>query len=532
MEYITGAYAMKNELLNGINKCVIYCRVSTLNQVTDGSGLETQESLCRQWAARNNMHVERVFSDAGKSGGKLDGRDALAGMVSVLERTKERHVVLFFDVKRLAREIVDFGLMRRRIENRGHLIATCQDGILDQSPQEHFITGINVLNGQLERELNAVRVKDFMLARALQGYWQFQLPWGLKFAGARKGKEVIADEPYASIIRQAFEGYANSKLEQITDVRDFVNKQRAALGMNPFTMTQTTDMLKNQMYTACFPYKKWEIETRVWAHVEPIVDMAIFQRVQDRILNRKRFHKNKYNKDNPVFPLKGYVVCGYCGRPLTASHSTGRHGKSYGYYQCQNKNCECRKDMYIQPQVIHKDFEALLARITPAKNDIALIRALARDIYNERMAEHNADYNEKERRVANIDHEIADLFANYQKAKSDAIRNLCEQNIERLTVEREALKSELNAPREQLMPFDQALDIVLAITGSPLAVWREADLSLRRVVLNIYFRGHLSYNKKEKFRTPEIAPIFKMLSEFQGSKSNMVPVVGLEPTTY
>ena len=183
--------------------------------------------------------------------------------------------------------------------------------------------------------------------------------------------------------------------------------------------------------------------------------------------------------------------------------------------------------MYIQPQVIHKDFEALLAHITPAKNDIALIRALARDIYNERMAEHNAEYNAKEQRVANIDHEIADLFTNYQKAKSDAIRNLCEQNIERLTVEREALKSELNAPREKLMPFDQALDIVLAITGSPLAVWREADLSLRRAVLNIYFRGLLSYNKKEKFRTPEIAPIFKMLSEFQGPKSNMVPVVGM-----
>lgn len=88
---------MKNELLNGINKWVIYCRVSTLNQVVEGSGLETQESICRQWAARNNLHVERVFSDAGKSGGKLDGRDALAGMVSVLERAKERHVVLFFD---------------------------------------------------------------------------------------------------------------------------------------------------------------------------------------------------------------------------------------------------------------------------------------------------------------------------------------------------------------------------------------------------------------------------------------------------
>ena len=57
---------MNNELLSGINKCVIYCRVSTLNQVTDGSGLDTQESLCRQWAARNNLQVEQVFSDAGK----------------------------------------------------------------------------------------------------------------------------------------------------------------------------------------------------------------------------------------------------------------------------------------------------------------------------------------------------------------------------------------------------------------------------------------------------------------------------------
>ena len=139
---------MKNELLNGINKCVIYCRVSTLNQVIEGSGLETQESLCRQWAQRNNLHVERVFSDAGKSGGKLDGRDALADMVSGLERTKERHAVVFFDVKRLAREVVDFGLTRRRIENKGHVIATCQNGVLDQSPYEHLSTGMQVLNGQ------------------------------------------------------------------------------------------------------------------------------------------------------------------------------------------------------------------------------------------------------------------------------------------------------------------------------------------------------------------------------------------------
>ena len=523
---------MNNELLKGINKCVIYCRVSTMNQVVEGSGLESQESLCRQWARRNNLQVEQVYSDAGKSGGRLEGRHALENMVSMLEHSKEKYVVLFFDVKRLARETTDFGIMRRRIEKGGHVMVSCQEGVLDKSPHEELRTEINVATGAFERKMNAMRVREFMSERVRQGYWLFQAPWGFKHCGTTKYKKLVADERYAPIVRQAFEDYADGRLEQITDVRDFVNEQRAALGLKPFTMTQTTDMLKNPMYTACFAFPKWNIPTRVWEHVEPIIDMALFQRAQDKILNRKRFHKNKYNKDNPVFPLKGYVACAGCGRPLTASHSTGRHGKSYGYYQCQNPKCSHRSEMYIPPKVIHADFEALLARVAPTKNDIALIRALARDIYNDREREHNSDFVAKQRRVDKIEQEIADLFANYQKAKSEAIRELCEQSIERLTAEREALKVELGAPREQLMPFEQAFDIVLAVASSPLTVWRDADLSLRRAVLNIYFRGHLSYNKKEKFRTPELSPIFKMLSEFQGSKSNMVPVVGLEPTTY
>ena len=512
------------------DKCVIYCRVSTTNQVRDGNGLDTQEALCRQWACAHNVAVERLFVDAGKSGKSIENRDELETMIRFLKHSKQLYIVLFYDLQRLSRELTDFGLIRRDIENSGHVLATC-GGILDQSPEEHLITSIQVANGQFFREKNAERVKEFMIARAKEGYWQFQQPWGLMFVGRTKQKDLVAEEPFASIIRTAMQDYASGKLESVADTRRYINEQRRTLGLHDYTMTQTTDMLRNKMYTACFSYEKWGIPTQVWAHIEPLIDMHTFQLVQDRLDGRKRIHKSKYNKDNPAFPLKGYVVCETCGKPLTGSFCTGRHGHRHGYYQCQRSECPGRKNMYINVNTMHKDFEDMLSDLEPTKNEVALIRAITRRLYNERIADREREYVEKEKRIKAIDAEIGRLFVSYTDANNPTIKSLCEQNIDRLTREKEVLRDELDAKPEISVSFEQALNAVLCVASSPLEIWRNSDLSLRRAVLNIYFRGKLTYSKAGKFRTPEIAPIFKLLRDSGGNKSYMVPVVGLEPTT-
>ena len=38
------------------------------------------------------------------------------------------------------------------------------------------------------------------------------------------------------------------------------------------------------------------------------------------------------------FPLRGFVTCAACGKPLTASWCRGRTAL-YGYYFCRNKMC-------------------------------------------------------------------------------------------------------------------------------------------------------------------------------------------------
>ncbi|MBD3754153.1 MAG: recombinase family protein, partial [Gammaproteobacteria bacterium] len=45
----------------GDTRAVIYCRVSSTKQKTEGSGLEGQEHRCRQYAAAQGYEVEAVF---------------------------------------------------------------------------------------------------------------------------------------------------------------------------------------------------------------------------------------------------------------------------------------------------------------------------------------------------------------------------------------------------------------------------------------------------------------------------------------
>lgn len=49
-------------------KALIYCRVSSAKQKTDGHGLDSQEQRCRQYAALKNYSVEAVFPDDATGG--------------------------------------------------------------------------------------------------------------------------------------------------------------------------------------------------------------------------------------------------------------------------------------------------------------------------------------------------------------------------------------------------------------------------------------------------------------------------------
>ncbi len=77
-------------------------------------------------------------------------------------------------------------------------------------------------SGQREREQNKRQVSQKMEARMQNGYYVHAAPIGYEYRKVdRRGKMLFPDEPFASIIREAFEGYASGRFATQAEVTRF-----------------------------------------------------------------------------------------------------------------------------------------------------------------------------------------------------------------------------------------------------------------------------------------------------------------------
>ncbi|MEM9231700.1 MAG: recombinase family protein [Pseudomonadota bacterium] len=86
-------------------KALIYCRASTKNQESDGHGLESQETRCRQHAAAKGYDVQAVFRDTVSGGVDVAKRPGVAALLSSIDaQPDKRFVVIVDDLKRVSRD--------------------------------------------------------------------------------------------------------------------------------------------------------------------------------------------------------------------------------------------------------------------------------------------------------------------------------------------------------------------------------------------------------------------------------------------
>ncbi len=91
---------------------------------------------------------------------------------------------------------------------------------------------------------------------------------------------------------------------------------------------------------------------------EPIVDEALFNRVQAIIDSNRIKRSNGKAQSEHKYLLQGLLRCGKCGAMLSPTSATGRGGKRHFYYNCTKKShsnrTEC--DARYLPAVTAEDF--------------------------------------------------------------------------------------------------------------------------------------------------------------------------------
>jgi DNA invertase Pin-like site-specific DNA recombinase len=134
-----------------------YVRMSTEHQQYS---TENQADVLREYAAKRGMEIIRTFADSGKSGLRLDGRDALKELIAVVQSGKaDFAAILVYDVSRWGRfQDADESAYYEYVCKRAgiHVIYCAEQFEKDGSPVSTIVKGVKrAMAGEYSRELSA-----------------------------------------------------------------------------------------------------------------------------------------------------------------------------------------------------------------------------------------------------------------------------------------------------------------------------------------------------------------------------------------
>ncbi len=512
------------------SKAVIYCRVSSIAQVKKGDGLGSQETRCRQFAKNKSYDVVRVFKDEGASGG-LVGRSGMQEMLQFLKAQKQdEHMVLIDDISRLARGLEAHLQLRTLISSVGGKLASPSIEFGEDSDSllvENLLASVS----QHQRQKNAEQTKNRMQARVRNGYWCFSPPVGYRFSQVpgHVGKVMVKNEPVASVVQEALEGYASGRFEIQSEVKRFLeNSVHFPKDKNGEVHFQrVTNLLGQVLYTGYLDVLEWNIRLQPAKH-EPLISFETYKAIQSRLAGQSNAPARKDLHDE--FPLRGFVTCACCRKPMTACFSSGRHQK-YPYYLCATKGCaEYRKS--IRKEKMEGEFEEILQQLRPSPTLFYMASEMFKDLWEDRKGLVEEEAKSMKSELQRIDHKMDQFLERIVETDAPTVVSAYEKKLNSLEEEKVLLREKIEKCGRPLQPFEDSFRTAMTFLGNPIVLWDSDSLEDKRAVLRLVFANKLPYQRNEGFRTAkseEFSLPFRLLGNLESGRYEMVRPTGLEP---
>lgn len=504
-----------------MNKVVLYVRVSTKEQL-DGSSLEVQERICRDFALRkeNCYDIIKIFIEKGESAKTADRTELKNLLDYVAKNNKELYGVLIYKIDRLARNSLDHAQLKLFFSKYGVRLISATEN-LEDTPVGRLIENQLAGFAQFDNEVRTERSVNGMVDAVKKGRYVWGAPLGYLNSGGRGTSNLTQDNPeLVKLVRKSWE-YIDTGLG-IEEARKAIIKD-GLKGRNgkPIGKSQFHRMIRNKVYMGVIE----KFGLTIIGKFDPIVEPELFNRVMNK-LDGKAKNMPTYKKDNEDFPLRGLLKHD-CGSKFTASWSRGNGGK-YALYRCMH----CQKVNYKRDddrkgnQGIDTKFIKLLQtyHYKPQLKE-AMIGAIRANL------EHRNETNRK--RVSHIERELLKLDAsdkqvvekNLKGVIADPLaKKLLDENEKfrvELTLERSGLK---NDPDEVMKVVEHSVSILEDISS----VWLRVELEIKKRFQNFLFPEGLYYDGI-KFRTNRLALCIEPKWTSAPQKLHDVTPPGFEP---
>ncbi len=511
-------------------KAVLYCRVSTKKQSGEGSGLESQEHRCREYAKERGYDIVAVFPDDVSGGGDFMKRPGMVALLAFLDaQPHESYVVIFDDLKRYARDTEFHLKLKREMAVRG-AERECLNFRFENTPEGEFIETILAAQGELERKQNRRQVVQKMKARVEQGFYVFRAPTGYRYEKSKRGgKVLVQDEPLATTVREALEGFANGRFASQVEVKRFLEADPLYPKSTPNGEIRQWDvvlLMRRPVYAGYIDAPEWGVSLRQGQH-EGLISFETHLKIQAKLDEgvyapwRKDIHED--------FPLRGAVACNCCGTPLTAGWCKGKY-KHYPYYFCRSKGCP-ERGKTIAREKIEGAFEAMLHQMQPSASVVQLATAMFRDCWEQQAAMAEIASRGFKDEAKKLQERIDQLLERIVEASNPSVIRAFEEKIEKLEHERIVLAERAAPQARSPYTFEELFELSLRFLSNPWNIWRTGRFELQRLVLRLAFCDHLTYCRQTGSLNTKKAMPFSALGQILGNKSGMVLPVRIELTT-
>ncbi len=285
------------------------------------------------------------------------------------------------------------------------------------------------------------------------------------------------------------------------------------------------------------PAKGGQFDRRLQKGIhQPLITEAQFDEVQDILHGRKRVTKVRSTKDEAL-PLRGFLVCKTCGKPITGGAVKGNGGKYY-YYHCQTA-AAC-KERY-RADTAHEVFvEKTLKGISAKKEILELYYAMMSEYYKKNGSDKTKQTREIQAQIEKLKQRIQNAQALMLDAELTAseykdIRNALAPEIDTLERKKVALLTSEDDYQEYL---DKGIPLLQNIDKH----WLAADLAGKQRIVGSIFPQKLVF-EKNNYRTIGENPVFALIAATgKGSSTSKmkkgqhfadlsiwVPRTGIEP---
>lgn len=472
-----GKIKKKKQSVMKPNNCVIYNRVSTEEQAKKGYSLDAQEEQCQKFALLESLNVLKIFREEGQSA-KNTKRVELQKMLKYCKEHKnEIKCVVFWKYERFMRMLKD------QIQVLDYLEKLDIEVMSVTEPNEKSAAGNLTRNmlgalAQYDNELKSERVTNGMQKAFRSGRWLWRAPYGYEQDSHIGNIKPKAKEK--EIVKKIFEKFATGCYSQADILAELKTEN---IKMRP---NHLCEILRNPIYCGILYKEEWSAEP-IKGKFETIISEKIFYLVQD-ILNGRKPVVVPHDFKNPNYPLKQFLRCPYCGKPLTGSTSTGRNKKKFYYYTCYNKECTNRFSM--PKDKVEREFIEVLKTIKPKTELIDVFRSMVQDVYKELTHEQKVLNN-------NLQKDLEKLVENKKRLVDFFLNGKIDEDTYELKLnefkEREMyLQCNVKNSMLENKDFEKCLNSSLNIIQNLENAWNNATYEVKKKIQNLIFPNGLS----------------------------------------